>query len=112
VTAPEYKYKATVLRWKDGDTVELRVDCGFYTFIEAAFRLYGVDTPERGQPGHDTATEHNVALAPVDSEIVVETFKVADKYGRFRSIVWANGVNVNDSLISQGLAVPYFGGHK
>lgn len=35
----------------DGDTVSLAVDVGFYLTTVQRFRLLGVDTPERSEPG-------------------------------------------------------------
>jgi len=109
---PAYTYKATVTRWVDGDTVDLRVDCGFHITVEARFRLYGVDTPERGRAGYDTATRHNNTLAGPGTEVVARTYKAPDKYGRFLADLWVAEVKVNDSLLASGLAVPYFGGTK
>lgn len=108
-----YAYNARVVRWVDGDTVDLRVDLGFHTFVETRFRLYGIDTPERGQKNHDQATALCNSLAPVGADVFVRSFKDADKYGRWLAdIDTAPGENVNTKLIEFGLAVPYFGGTK
>jgi endonuclease YncB( thermonuclease family) len=40
-----------VLRVVDGDTIRVRVDCGFRVDARPTVRLTIVDTPERGQPG-------------------------------------------------------------
>ncbi len=104
---PVYTYRAQVVRWVDGDTVDLRVDCGFYTWVEARFRLYGINTPERGQVGYAEANAFVAAAAPVGSGIVVKTYKSADKYGRFLAQVWVGELCVNDALVAAGLAVVY-----
>lgn len=106
-----YEYAATVVRWVDGDTVDLRVDLGFHLTQEARFRLLGVDTPERGQEGHVEARVYCERIAPVGAEVEAVTTK-ADKYGRFLVTIWSGGVEVNASLLAQGLAVPYAGGTK
>jgi micrococcal nuclease len=107
-----YQYNATVLRWVDGDTVDLRVDVGFRVYMETRFRLNGVDTPERGCENYAQAKEFCQAQAPVGSEVLINTYK-ADKYGRWLVTVMASGtVPLNDRLISAGLAVPYSGGAK
>lgn len=36
-----YKYRATVLRWVDADTVDLEVDLGFNVRLRERFRLTG-----------------------------------------------------------------------
>ena len=109
---PEYTYRARVVRWVDGDTVDLSVDCGFYTTVESRFRLYGIDTPERGQPGYDEATARAEQLAPAGSEVVVRTYKAPDKYGRFLCLVVSGTTEVNDTLVDEGLAKAYFGGTR
>lgn len=110
---PPYQYSAHVVRWVDGDTVDLAVDVGFYITTNARFRLWGIDTPERGQPLHDEATRNANELAPAGSRVLIQTFKAPDKYGRFLVVI-ANefGDVVNDDQIERGFAVPYFGGHK
>lgn len=107
----DYTYAATVDRWVDGDTVDLRVDLGFHLSMLDRFRLAGVDTPERGAAGYLPAVERVNALAPVGSLVTVRTGK-GDKYGRWLATVSAGGVVVNEALVSEGLAVPYFGGSK
>ncbi len=109
---PEYTYKASVVRWVDGDTVDLVVDCGFYVRLETRFRLFGLDTPERGDDLYDTARLHAESLAPPGREVTVRTFKSPDKYGRFLALIEVDAVSVNDSLVASGLAVPYFGGTR
>lgn len=109
---PDYTYKAVVVRWVDGDTVDLVVDCGFYVKVETRFRLFGVDTPERGVLNYNEARLHSDTLAPAGSEVVVKTYKSPDKYGRFLAVLDRDGVNVNQSLVAAGLAVPYSGGTR
>lgn len=122
-----YAYSARVVRWVDGDTVDLRVDLGFHLFAETRFRLYGIDTPERGQKNHDQAKALCESLAPVGVDVFIRTHKDADKYGRWLADITAaatingavaidldtaTGINVNSRLVEFGLAVPYFGGTK
>lgn len=124
-----YAYSATVVRWIDGDTVDLHVDLGFHLFAELRFRLYGIDTPERGQKNHDEATALCNSLAPTGSQVFIRSHKDADKYGRWLADVdspgearikgdpagfldTTAGININSRLVEFGLAVPYFGGTK
>ena len=44
-----YEYQATVTSVIDGDTIEVAIDLGFHVTIHERVRIYGVDTPERGQ---------------------------------------------------------------
>lgn len=123
--ASVYQFDATVLHWVDGDTVDLRVygstDVGFRFNVawsfDSRFRLYGVDTPERGQLGYEMATQHNRFLAAEGSDVRIETFKPLDKYGRWLARVWVVEAGGSHSdlaqlLIEAGLGVPYFGGTK
>lgn len=115
-----YAYAARVLRWVDGDTVDLRVDLGFHTYVETRFRLYGIDTPERGQKNHDQATALCNSLAPVGADVFIRSHKDADKYGRWLADITtkgieldnADGTNINTRLVEFGLAVRYLGGTK
>lgn len=107
-----YEYKATVLRWIDGDTVKLDVDLGFGMSAKHTFRLHGIDTPERGQRNHAEATALVNLLAPPLSIVQIQTLKDADKYGRYLAILHVADGCVSDILIEDGLAVPYDGGTK
>lgn len=81
-----YQYMAEVVRWVDGDTVDLRVDLGFRISLEERFRLYDptryVDTPERGEANYDAARECSERVYPAGTKITVQTYK-KDKYGRW-----------------------------
>ena len=123
----EYSYQAKVVRWVDGDTVWLDVDLGFRLHSTTDFRLYGINTPERGAPGYVEATARCNALAPTGSQVIIHVFKDPDKYGRWLVIVVPipvpvsvpvsvpgvpeveAGVAVNEVLVREGLAVVYFG---
>ena len=102
--------KNKVVRWVDGDTVILNVDLGFKVWSEQKFRLARVNTPEVGQPGYREAVAYVNEAIPAGSEIVVDCLGL-DKYGRWIAEVYLPGtfdsVNLNDSLVSKGLAVPY-----
>lgn len=108
----QYRYKATVVRWVDGDTVDLFVDLGFHHFVKTRFRLYGINTPERGKDLWGEATDFAESQAPVGSEVLIDVYKVADKYGRWLATVYVDGHSVNEALVASALAVPYMGGKK
>ena len=130
--AGEYMYSAEVVRIIDGDTIRLKatknfvfeVDFGFYIkevvtsskSTEMNFRLAGIDTPEiRGVPieekekGKEATEELRrlVGLGPIR----IRTYK-PDKYGRWLATLFvtpegAETININESLIESGHAVPY-----
>jgi micrococcal nuclease len=111
-----YVYKhAQIIRVIDGDTVELEIDLGNHTRWRDHFRLYGIDTPERGQPGHKEATVHltNLLWNSIDH---VETYK-PDKYGRWLvdlhiAANQGGSLLVNKLMVLDGHAKEYFGGTK
>lgn len=82
-----YNYQATVTRWVDGDTVEMYVDLGFNIFTLQRFRLIDtekyIDTPERGEPGYNKATEVSKKTAPVGTTMVIMTANDSDGFGRY-----------------------------
>jgi len=101
-----FEYMVTLVRVVDGDTIEVDLDLGFHVTLRQRCRLYGLNTPERGQEGYHEATAALVALlAPKFS---VKSIKPEDKYGRW--IVEIPGVA--ESMIASGHAVPYFGGAR
>lgn len=108
-----YNYSATIVRWVDGDTVDLRVDLGFRMMAETRFRLYGIDTPERGQEHYAEATALAAQLAPAGSPVQISTHKDPDKYGRWLATIFtAAEATVNETLVAAGYAKPYFGGTR
>lgn len=110
--APTYTYAATIYRWVDGDTVWLDVDLGFRMAARTDFRLYGIDTPERGAEGYAEATSRCNALAPAGTPVVIHTVKSPDKYGRWLVDVHTAAGSINEALIAEGLAKAYYGGTK
>jgi len=71
-----YTYQATVLRWVDGDTVQLRVDLGFAINVTLKFRLLGVDTPERGTLNYVEAKNCSESVLPVGTVLTITTHKL------------------------------------
>lgn len=107
-----YNYNAEVVRWVDGDTVELDVDLGFHLRYKDHFRLLGVDTAERGRPLAAEGKALSISLAPAGASVTINTTK-GDKYGRWlTTVTTAAGENVSAELIKAKLAKPYFGGTK
>jgi micrococcal nuclease len=85
-----YDYRVTeVLRVVDGDTVDLRIDLGFYMTAALRFRLLGVDTPERHEAGWKECTAYTKAwLEENAGNIRAETYK-ADSFGRWLAYLYA-----------------------
>jgi micrococcal nuclease len=107
-----FEYHATAINVVDGDTLDVRIDLGFKLQFTERIRLYGIDTPERNEPGYVDAT---VALRSLvmGSELIVRSVKPHDKYGRWLATIETPAVlDVAQAMIDAGLGVPYFGGAK
>lgn len=112
-----YQYNAEVIRWVDGDSVWLMVDLGFRMSTYTYFRLYGVDTPERGQHGYAEAKAFVEKVAPEGTKVQISTYKDPDKYGRWLAEVTPLGEfgsipSVNNQIINVQLGKTYFGGAR
>lgn len=126
IVIPDYIYHAGVVRWVDGDTVDLQVcvklDLGFHHYTQdiwkLRFRLNSLDTPERGQANHDEATAFAQALAPVGTLLRAKVTKMpsgyanTEKYGRYLVELYTSSGSVNEALVASGLAKKYDGGTK
>lgn len=104
---PGYTYNALVNRVVDGDTVILMVDMGFEVWSTQKFRLAYINTPEKsaGAPWQ-AATDRLRALLPAGGDCFVKSLG-KDKYGRWLGEVHVGDVSVNQTLLDEGLAVPY-----
>ena len=109
-----YEYKAKIVKVIDGDTVDVTIDLGFSITIEERIRFYGINCPE-------TRTSDKIEKArgiqskaftesklPVGKTVTLQS-KVFDKekYGRILADVIVDGVNLNQELLKEGLAVPF-----
>ena len=115
-----YEYSCTVDRVVDGDTIDVILDLGFDILYRSRVRLYGIDTPESRTRDKDEKVRGKLASAflkeAVDngSKVVIET-KLKDskgKFGRVLGNVMVDGVNINQKMIDNYLAVAYFGQSK
>lgn len=107
-----YEYLGNVTNVVDGDTFDITLDLGLRIVSHQRVRLYGIDTPERGQLGY---VEAIVALRELilGKTVLARTVKPADKYGRWlASITLPDGVDVAATMIAEGFGIPYFGGTK
>lgn len=107
----DYTYDAVVRAVHDGDTVTLDVDLGFDTWIHGLkVRLYGINAPELNTPEGKKAQTFLAGLLLIGSKVVIGTVKdKQEKYGRYLGTIIAKDTNVNDHLVKNGYAKPYFG---
>lgn len=107
-----YEYIGEVFNVVDGDTLDITIDLGLRIITKQRVRLYGVDTPERGQPGYAEATARLKELVLNKPGVIARTIKPADKYGRWLASLQIGDLDAASTLIAEGLGVPYFGGTK
>jgi micrococcal nuclease len=118
MTAFEWLWPAVAISVVDGDTLDVRLDRGFRDTSEMRVRLYGINTPERGQPGAADATQwlRNVVQGfdPMrPPPLTIRSVKPHDKYGRWlASIATAEIPDVAARMVELGLGVEYYGGAR
>lgn len=108
-----YTYAVTVTNVVDGDTVDVSIDVGFGISISHRIRLYGLNTAEIHSTVLEERTKAQSAKKYVQDfvalgNITMESFK-SDKYGRYLGKLYSGSRCLNDELLSQNLAAPYFG---
>ena len=97
----------------DGDTVTLEIDVGLSTFRKVTVRLARVNTPEMKEAGGADAKRRTAELVAVVPLEVTTIKDKTEKYGRYLAeIINADGVNVADQLMAEGLGWPYEGGRR
>jgi micrococcal nuclease len=99
-----YTYNATVIRVVDGDTLILNIDLGFRLGMKLRGRLANINAPEGKQT---EATAWLTRELPVGAEVVVQTKKTQEKFGRWIITVFIGNRNLNQELLDLGLALPY-----
>jgi micrococcal nuclease len=110
-----YHYKAKAERVIDGDTLDVNIDLGFKITTVQRIRLARVNTPETYNVKKDTEEYQKgmtakqfveQRLAANNNQLLIETEKVTEKYGRYIGTVWFpdSAVSLNDELVEKGLA--------
>ena len=121
-----YEYSCKIVRVVDGDTVDVDIDLGFGVWMhKERVRLHGIDTPESRtrdlvEKNYGLlAKEQILFFLPEGSMQTLVTVK--DKAGKFGRIlgkfkivdpVTAYDTTVNDWMIKEHHAAPYFGQSK
>ena len=114
-----YSYRVkSIVKIIDGDTFDCIMDLGFDVLLEARVRMYGIDTPESrtrdleekkfGLLAKDWLIEH------LNDDIIISTEldNEKGKFGRVLGTVWAEGININEKMIDEHMAVRYHGQAK
>jgi len=111
-----YVYKAKVLKVIDGDTLQLDIDLGMCVHFVEHVRLIGINTPETYGVKKDSE-EYKAGIKAKEAviswvegkDVIIETSKdKKEKYGRYLVKLYFDNICLNDKLISENLAKPYF----
>jgi micrococcal nuclease len=110
-----FEYMARVLEVIDGDTIDVSVDLGFSVQHTIRIRLYGINTPETRTRNKEEKQKGLAAKARlkelVEGKFVsIKTKKDnTEKFGRYLAEIYLDNTNINQTLITEGHAQPYFG---
>ena len=117
-----YVYKCKVTRVVDGDTLDVVLDLGFAINYNDRVRLMGIDTPEsrtRNLKEKALGLASKARLKELCTQhkgnLVLRTSKEGKgKFGRILGSLFPSGsdVSLNDMLVTEGHARPYYGGSK
>ena len=114
-----YEYNCKIVRVIDGDSIVVDIDLGFGLWIHGeSIRLFGVDCPEcRSRDPEEKAAglaaKDFVKRLLHDGGTYTLTTKEKGKFGRYLGTIYlTEETSINDALIKERLAVPYFGQSK
>ena len=117
-----YTYKAKLIRVIDGDTVSAMIDLGFNTWTDRTIRFYGIDAYESRTTDLEEKAKGILAkervielLNSVNGEFILKS-EGLDKYGRSLGVILIKEgdkeLNINQTLLTEGHAVEYYGGTR
>lgn len=110
---PLYRYRATVTRIVDGDTVRVSCQLGMYVSREVSIRLLGYDAPElfsgTDRAAGARARDALARIIPVGSTVYVATRLDRTSFDRLLGTVFVEGSDgelhdVAELMIAGGLA--------
>jgi micrococcal nuclease len=115
-----YEYGCKVTRVVDGDTIDVDLDLGFDIIYKCRVRLYGIDTPESRTRNKDEKVRGKLAAkflkdAILNGKNVILQTQLKDskgKFGRVLASVVVDGININQRMVTNHLAVRYEGQSK
>jgi len=114
-----YEYNCKIVRVIDGDSIVVDIDLGFGLWIHGeSIRLFGVDCPEcrsrdPKEKAAGLAAKTFVKGLLHDGGTYTLTTKEKGKFGRYLGVIMlSDKTSVNAALVSEHLAVPYYGQSK
>ena len=114
-----YRYKVEVTRVVDGDTVDVDVDLGFgMIYKKQRVRMMGIDTPESRtrdleEKFYGKASKAHLESILAEGDVQMQSHDKG-KFGRILGELFVGDTNysVNQQMIDEYHAVPYFGQAK
>lgn len=98
-----YQYRAKLVRVVDADTVQLDLDLGFHQWrLGQSYRLLRINAPELNTPEGKDAQGKLIDF--LWGKLLVAHTQRSDSFGRFLAEVYADGQNLSDWLVANGLA--------
>lgn len=115
-----FDYNCKVKRIIDGDTLDAYIDLGFDVWVTKRIRFMGIDTPESRtrdltEKRFGKGAKHRlVEMLEANGDTFVVRSHGTGKFGRVLGELFVDAfeMSVNDKMIEEGHAVPYFGGSK
>jgi len=119
VTTLMYRYNVAVTRVVDGDTVDVDIDLGFgMTYKKQRVRMMGIDTPESRtrdleEKFYGKQSKYFLQDLLKDQKIQLVSHDKG-KFGRILGELFIEGneLSINQQMIDNYHAVPYFGQSK
>ncbi len=111
---PLYRYKATVQRVVDGDTIYAEISLGCRVHMVRSIRILGFDSPELfsgdDREAGGLARDALADLLPVGSRVYIETQLDRTSFDRLLGTVYVEGSDGNlhdvaESMIAGGFGV-------
>jgi micrococcal nuclease len=105
-----------IVKYIDGDTIDVIIDLGFSTFVKKRIRLHGIDTPETRTRDKEEkkrglkAKARLIELCEESTEPLVLISHGVGKYGRVLGEIRSHpNTVINSILVIEGHAREYYG---
>ena len=112
------RFKVKVTRVLDGDTVDVIFKFPFGISVKKRVRLFGINTPETRTRDPIEKAKGYAAKDRLDELLreggynAIVDYHGDGKFGRPLCELYIKDKNLNDILVSEGHAIPYFGGKR
>lgn len=104
-----YTYNIEIVRVKDGDTFDARIDLGLGITIERTVRVEGLDTPETWRPRNAAEKQHGEAATEFatfllyQDGVLLQLKNRYDSFGRVLArVILPSGEDYNDVMVREG----------